>query len=170
MFPITGSWHVILHWLCPAQACSSYTYSPHASRLTSHERETRSGCSSSMQQAARELPCASPPATASWYAQCEHKTSPSPQLHFTACLCIAGLHSQPQVMPDTDQQPGRCCSRLPNCFAIEAQQLVGCVKLVNTDAYGALVQGKINVALSSTVKMDAAFYESFMVNFTWKVQ
>ena len=41
-------------------------------------------------------------------------------------------------------------------FAIEAQQLVGCVKLVNNE-------GKINVALSSTVKMDTAFYESFMV-------
>ena len=48
-------------------------------------------------------------------------------------------------------------------FAIEAQQLVGCVKLVNADAYAALVKGKINAVLSSTVKKDAAFFESFMV-------
>lgn len=48
-------------------------------------------------------------------------------------------------------------------FAIEAQQLIGCVKCVNTDVYGALMQGKILVAGSSTVEADAAFYEGFMV-------
>ena len=54
-------------------------------------------------------------------------------------------------------------------FAIEAQQLVGCLKICNTDAYTAILQRQWGAdvgppgTLSSPHKTDAEYYERYMV-------
>ena len=68
----------------------------------------------------------------------------------TSCLVL--IHTRPSA------------AALLRRFAVEASQLVGVVKIVNTDAYDAMVQGKMNTLVSSSVKTDSAFYESFMVS------
>lgn len=66
--------------------------------------------------------------------------------------CLVLVHTRPSA------------ALLLRRFAVEASQLVGVVKIVNTVAYDAMVQGKMNAPLTSSVKTDAAFYESLTVS------